>query len=337
MPLNRLLRHRAILRGKRQGCVDRDQYYLERADRARVERKVRVLLRRQLPVALVTPRWSQARRFLDDLATDLQLGEPEVSCRTLSLAGLEGRTPHQAWSFLVLAVTEFCELEIDGPAWKVVSRHGFRHTIKDLFARADQGRRRCLMIHGLESMHVEALRDLIDVFEDHCHHREGEGRFNLLLAGSIDAPHFEFAGVERLVLPDFAEEEALGALVEHVGVADVPRLQSFVSLVGGIPAVLDAFGTEAADRISEVIADRNAVWRALGNLALDIRRAFEIVAADESLLGRLEALARDGALPPDPSDERLLRAGLVRTVGHSAHDRRTMLRSPVLADLALAG
>lgn len=336
MPLNRLLRRREILRGKRQGCVDRDQYYLERAERARVERKVRVLLRRQLPVALVTPRWSQVRRFLDDLTTDLQLGEPDVACRTLSLAGLEGRTPHQAWSFLVLAVTEFCGLAIEGPAWQMVSRHGFRHTMKDLYARADHGPRRCLMIHGLESMHVEALRDLIEVFEDHALHREGEARFNLLLAGSIDAPHFEFAGVERLVLPDFGEEEALGALVEHVGVDDVPRLRSFVSLVGGIPAILDAFGTEAAERISEVVADRNAVWRALGNLALEIRRAFEIVAADEALLGRLEALARDGALPTDPRDERLLRAGFVRTIGHSARGRRTMLRAPVLADLALS-
>ena len=50
---------------------------------------MRVLLRRQLPVALITPRWSQARRFLDDLSVDLQLGEPGVTCRTLSLAGLE--------------------------------------------------------------------------------------------------------------------------------------------------------------------------------------------------------------------------------------------------------
>lgn len=335
---NRLRRRLAILRGKRSGCVDRDQYYLERAERARTERKARVLLRRMQPVALVVPRWSEVRAFLDDVSVDLQLGAPAVQCRTLSLAPLAGRTPHQAWSWLVEAVTGFCGLEIEGPAWRVVSRHGFRTTMQGLFVRADLGDRRCLMIHGLEHLQVEALRDVIDVFAAHVADRVGEPRFNLLLAGSIDAPHFEFPGVERLVLPDFADQEAVEALIEHLGPADVPRLRSLLDAVGGIPAVLDAFGTGAAGGITEVVADRSAVWRVLGDLALDIRRAFEIVAADTALLGRLEVLAKLGPLPPESDkDERLLRAGLVRAVGGSARSRRTVLRAPVLADLALAG
>lgn len=336
MTTPRLDRRLAILRGKREGAFDRDQYYLEQAERARVSRKVRSLLRRMQPLTLVTPRWSQPRRFLDDVAVDLMLGEPAVRCRTLSLQPLEGRTPHQAWAWIVLAITEFCGLPIDGPAWQVVSRHGFRHVLRELLVRADAGERRCLMIHGLEHIHVEALRDLMEVFEDHVHHRAGEARFNLALAGSIDAPHFEFVGMERIVLPDFSEREALEALVEHLGPVELPRLRSLVALVGGLPAILDALGTEASDRLSEVVADRRALWRVLGGLALEIRRSFEIVAADDRLLERLEELARSGPLPEDPAtDDALGRAGLTRVDG-PARRRRTSLRAPALGDLALA-
>lgn len=336
MSSNRLERRIAILKGKREGSFDRDQYYLEKAGRARVARKARTRLRRMQPVVLITPRWSQARRFLDDMATDLMVGDPLVRARTLSLHPLEGRTPHQAWSWLVLAVTEFCSLPLDGPAWQVVSRRGFRHVMRELFVRADAGERRCLMIHGMEHIHVEALRDLIEVFHEHVRGRTGEGRFNLLLAGTVDAPHFEFAGLERLVLPDFAEYEALESLVEHLGPSEVPRLRSLVSLVGGIPAMLDALGNEAADRISDVLADRRSIWRVLGTIATEMRRAFDIVASDEGLLARIEQIAKEGPQLPDPvKDEALLRAGLVRQVGHSEGTRRTALRAPFLVDLAL--
>ncbi|MEQ1504862.1 MAG: hypothetical protein ABMB14_21690 [Myxococcota bacterium] len=328
-------RRTAILRGKREGAFDRDQYYLERAARARIARKARTQLRRMEPLALVTPRWSQARRFLDDVAVDLLIGQPQVRARTLSLHPLEGRTPHQAWSWLVLAVTEFCSIPLDGPAWQVVSRRGFRHVMAELFVQADRGERRCLMIHGLEQIHVEALRDLIELFSDHVRTRTVEPRFNILLAGSIDAPHFEFAGFERLVLPDFSEYEALETLVEHLGADDVARLRSVVSMVGGIPATLDHLGTDAADRLSDVLADRGAVWRVLGAIAAEIRRAYDIVASDEQLLNRIEDLARNGPQLPTPADEALLRAGLVRRIGASDKSRRTALRAPFLMDLTL--
>jgi hypothetical protein len=331
--LGRLERRTAILRGKRAGSFDRDQYYLERAVRARVARKARIRLRRMEPLVLVTPRWSEARRFLDDLAVDLLVGEPAVRARTLSLAPLQGRTPHQAWSWLVMAMTEICSLPLDGPAWQMVSRRGFRHVMRDLFDGADHGERRCLMLHGLENVHVEALRDLIDVFQDHVRRRTREGRFNLLLAGSIDAPHFDFEGVERLVLPDFAEHEALEVLCEYVGADQMPKLRTVATTVGGIPAVLDVLGTAAAERLSDVAAERSAVWRVAGPIATEIRRAFDIVAADEVLLSRIEKIAREGPQPPDPRDDALIRAGLVRQVGPTDSSRKTVLRAPFLQDL----
>ncbi|HHO50727.1 MAG TPA: hypothetical protein ENK18_07580 [Deltaproteobacteria bacterium] len=288
------------------------------------------------PVILVTPRWSQARRFLDDVAVDLMLGEPAVRCRTLSLMPLEGRTPHQAWSWLVQAITEFCGLTIRGPAWQVVSRHGFRVVMKELFRRAEHTGRRCLMIHALEHIHVEALRDLLAVFEDHLHHRRSPPQFNLLLAGAVEAPHLAFGGVERLILPDFTQQEALESMVEHLGPDNLPRLRSLIEEIGGIPAVLDALGTEASDRISQVVADRRAFWQALGPLGQEIRRSFHIIAADPRMSDRLETLARSGPQPHEPErDGPLLRAGLVHHPG--PHPTLTTLRAPVFHDLVLSG
>lgn len=332
MLTTRLDRRLAILRGKREGAFDRDQYYLEQALRARVARKTRCYIRKMQPVILVTPRWSQARAFLDDVAVDLMLGEPSVRCRTLSLMPLEGRTPHQAWSWLVQAITEFCGLSIPGPAWQVVSRHGFRVVMKELFRRAERTERRCLMIHALEHIHVEALRDLLAVFEDHLHHRSAPPRFNLLLAGAVQAPHLSFEGVEQLILPDFTEQEALESLVEHLGPDNLPRLRSLVESIGGIPAVLDTLGTNAADRISQVVADRRAFWTALGPLGQEIRRSFDIVAADPKMSARLESLARSGPQPHEPDrDGPLFRAGLVHHPGPL-----TALRAPVFHDLVLS-
>ncbi len=333
---HRLERRLAILRGKREGAFNHDQYYLERACRARVARKARSLIRRMEPVVLVTPRWSQVQRFLDDISVDLQLGQPDVVCRTLSLLPLEGRTPHQAWSWLVQAVTEICQLSIDGPAWQVVSRHGFRHVMRELFQRADAlGVRRCLMIHGIEHIHVEALSDFLQVFEDHAHHRTTAPQFNLLLAGSVDAVHFDLAPATRLELPDFSDVEAVEVLVGHLGPQDPGRLQSLVELVGGVPAILDVLATEAAESLSDIVANRDAFWQVLGHLALEIRTAFDIVASDDSLCSRLELIAREDYVTEDQQDQRLIQAGLVEHRG-SGRVRRASLRAPVFADLALS-
>lgn len=337
--MNRLDRRLAILRGKREGAFDTDQYYLERARRTRISRQVRNRLRRMEPVALVTPRWSQPQRFLDDVATDLLLGEPAVTCRTLNLLPLHGRTQHQAWAWLVQAITELCGLTLDGPAWQAVSRLGFRTVVRSLLARAEaSGTRRCLMIHGMEHCQVDALHDLIEIFDDHVRSTGRKRRFNLLLAGAIESPGFVFAGAEPVTLPDFSEMEAVEVLVEHLGPLEAHRLRSVVALVGGVPAMLDALGSEPEGRLSEIMQDREAVWRVLGHLALEIRSAFDIVAADSDLMQRLELIAREGPLPEEPEqDARLVRAGLVDTKPSKVgRGKLSDLRAPVFADLALA-
>jgi len=333
----RLDRRLVILRGKRNGCFDRDQYYLEQAVRARVARLVRHRLRNMDPVVLITPRWSQAMRFLDDIGADLTIGMPRIGSRTLNLAPLKGLSVPQAWAWLVQAVGEFLEIKLDGPAWQAVSRHGFRFVMTQLFNRAQgHDERRCLMIHGLEHIHIEALKDLMQVFEEFMIRGGDQRRTNLLLAGAIDEAHLEFAGASRVVLPDFHDIEAIEALVEIMGPIEPHRLQSIVDLVGGVPAILDQLGTEEPSRLSEIVANPDSVWRILGGLAIEIRGAYEIVAADDRLSGRLDLLCTDGPQPEESEiDFQLLRAGLVKRT-RTGTGWMTEVRAPVFSDLAQA-
>lgn len=327
---NRLDRRLVLLRAKRLGTFDPDQRYLEQAERTRVARQLRVLLRRGVPVAMVTPRWSQARRFLDDVSADLLLGEPSVVCRTLSLAPLQGRTPQQAWAWLVQAVTEFCRLDLEGPAWQVVSRRGFRHVMAELFERADHGPRRCLMIHGAQHIHVEALRDLVSVMSEHVTARTDEPHFNLVLSGAVEADQFAVRGGVRLVLPDYGPPEARENLAENDGLQRDDLIDAVTELVGGVPAFLDTLGTRAAD-LKELLVHRDNVWGLLGPLGTDIRTTIANASSDEASFSRLETLCA-GPAATRPVDRPLQVSGLVRI-----ENGLTRLRAPILADVVRDG
>lgn len=312
MTAQRLDRRLTILRGKRRGCFDPDQPYLERAVRARQARRLRALLRRGSPVLVTTPRWSQLDGFLDDLATDLRVGSPAIESRTLSLAPLAGRAPAECWNWLALALTGFGGLSVaEGEAWQLVSRAGFRLALRTLFERIDGPTPRCLLVHGLEHLPAECVEDLAGGFADHRRSRPDDHRLNLLLAGAAPVAEGAVPDFEPVRLPDHGPQEAVERMVEHLGPSDLRRLRDLVAVVGGIPAVLDAFGTAASERIGEVLANRGAVWRALGALGDELCGAYDAVASIEAE-ERLQALAA-GTLPVDPVDEPLARAGLVAT------------------------
>jgi len=335
--MNRLDRRITILRGKRKGAFDNNQYYFEKATRTRLARAVRVNLRVGRPVILISPRWSQAQYFLEDIATDLSLGDPSITARTLSLAPLKGLTAHQGWGWLASAIAEFCQVHLEeGPAWQAVSRRGFRTVMSELLDRAEGGRRRCLLLHHLEHLPVDALNDLLDIFREHID-KYGQGRcFNLLLAGSVDAPSFDIEQAARLELSDFSAMEAVEVLVEHHGPLAPHRLRSAVAVAGGVPAVLDALGEGDESELSEIVVNRERMWRVLGPIADEVRAALDIVNADPSLSTRLERVARLGPLPEDPErDLRLRAAGLVRRQ-RVKNGATTTIRTPWFSELALA-
>ncbi len=239
-----------------------------------------------------------------------------------------------AWAWLVQAITEFCQIPIDGPAWQAVSSRGFRHVVAENLRRAEDGTARCLMLHSIENAPIEALADLISVFEAHAETMGTRRNFNILMCGSVDAPNIEFNLTERVLLPDYGPEEAVEALVEYIGPLESTMLEDIVDIVGGVPAILEALGSEGLSVLREVRENKESVWRLLGKLASEIRAAYDIVSMDEHLSLRLDTLAQDGPQRDTTDvDEALLSAGLVE------RDRRTAqlrLRAPIFSDLALS-
>ncbi|MEN0068281.1 MAG: hypothetical protein AAGA48_39535 [Myxococcota bacterium] len=335
---NRFERRMAILRGKRQGSFDRNQHYLERASRTKVARKARHHLRAMRPVVLKTPRFSLPERFLDDLAVDLRLGQPTIFCRTLSLAPLEGCTAQQARSWLMNAFANFCLLNTEpSSVLRVSSSHDFRVLMKELFRRAEATDRRCLLVHGIDTLPTEALRDLVAVFEDHVHHRRGAPGFNLLLAG-LELPEWAaHPAVVSLTLPDFSDEEAVEALVEQLGPENHLQYSALVATVGGIPEVIEALGSDRSTHINRIVRDPSAFWAVLGPLAESLRKAHHDAIQRPALADRLRSLATRGPLAPYPElDDALAQVGLVETSGQTPTMLTTALRAPVLADLILS-
>jgi hypothetical protein len=248
---------------------------------------------------------------------------------------LQGRTASQAWAWVVQAITEFCGVPLEGAAWQAVSRSGFRQVMRQLLATVQSGPRRCLLMHGMQHLPLECLYDLIQVFDEYLHkHREEQRNFNLLMCGSIDTPAFEVEGLLRLTLPDFASDEALGALVETVGPIDRGILEAVTSLVGGVPALIDGLAGAAPKQLAEVVRSRDSIWRCLGKFSHELRSAFDIVEADEALSDCLEHIADGTDTGRSKQAAQLLRAGLVRPQKRDSDE--LTLRAPMFVDLATA-
>lgn len=331
---DRLKRRFKLLAARRHAGFRREQRFFERSVRGRVARQIRNLLRFQFPVVLVTPRWSLEGRFLDDIAVDLGLGEPTILARPLNLAPLAGRSANDSWTWLAQAFVEFTNIRMGSPLWQAVDRHGFRHVLMEIFRRLSDGPRRCLLLHGVQHLHVEPRNDLLGAFDQYRKESGDDRRFNLLVAGSVDAPQFELTDAVRLQLPDFGGEESVEALVEYVGPSRPQTLDAAVRQLGGVPALIEAVGREF-HRVADSLEDPKAILKSLGKAADEVRSAVNIVSAVPKLAERLERLGAKGPLPIDRElDARLLGAGLLRERGVGAKVT-VELRAPIISQIAM--
>jgi hypothetical protein len=328
--MHRLDRRLRILRGKKNTPFNSRQYAVERATRARAARRVRHLLRRMVPVVLHTPRWSEARAFLDDVSVDLGVRKPIVQCRTLAMTPMAGRTVHDSRQYLSRAVIEFCELYVPGPVWMAVDRNGFRNVMRDLLRRARTGPQRALLVHGLENLHREAVEDFVHVFSEHVEEFTEDRRLNILLAGTqASMSQMVIPGSQTVHLADFSEEEAVEALVEYLGPTDKSLLKAATDLVGGVPTLVDAVGRTAASG-QWLTSSKAELLRGLGRLGDEVRTAVEILCADGTISARLEEVAMRGSAVREPVDERLVTAGLFRESRHKG-ELKVHLRAKVFA------
>jgi hypothetical protein len=327
-------RRRVLLRARKDAVVDPDVRYQESAVRARVARQVRVSLRQQRPVFLLTPRWSRPDRFLDELSADLSVDRPAVSSEVVPLAYVAGRSVSETHNFLLRCVVGSAPSFDGQAATQPLSADGFRRMLGEAFNASASGPRRALLMNGVEHLRIDVLRDLIQVLIMH-HQQVGEQRrFNLLFAGTVDPGPAILPGVRRLALPDFGHAESVQSLMEYADAPSARDAALAATMVGGVPALVHGAGhamSEAAGKIPIVPA---ALWKAMGPVHEEVKSAISIVAADEHLAERLEALVRGGAQPFEPTtDEALLRTGLVRSIGLGPN-RRVTVRAPLIAQIA---
>ena len=335
MTASRLNRRLAILKGKREGAFNPDQYYVEGATRAKAARKARCALRLIQPLALVTPPWSGARTFLEDARDDLTIGSPHMHAAVLSLHPLHRRPSLEVWPWLLGTTSRLLGVAPPTGAYPT-GRTGFRRALRRLFQSADRGERKALLLYDVQALEPATARDILSVMEDLSHDRVGGARFTVLVAAPEESLPFSSV-FTRLGLPDFKPREAVTALVERVGAEHHAVLKALVARVGGIPALLEALARCAPTQYPTLCERRAALWTALGAAGQEIRLAVERSLLVPDLAARLEALASQGTVAYDPeSDGQLVDRGLIRVVTNPDGSSSSSLRAPALADLISA-
>lgn len=325
----------AIFKGRRDTAFDPELAFAESALRSRTARRVRAQLRRLEPIAMLTPRWSAAQGFLEDLALDLAVGEPSIGCRTVSFRPLLGRSMPESWNFILRVLAD-----LPGNQWNtrplplVVDRRGFYHAAEKLLEEAHEDAEYPVAVlgHGCEHLPVEVLEDIAMCWARYAQDAGPDRRCTVLLAGTVDTPALDVGGATKVDLLDLGEAEAAASLVMHVGATSLHTLTRAAKFSGGVPAIVTALaegsgGAGLPPRPEDML-------RCLGPLADELRGAMFHAMADPEIAERLFQLARGEPLVEEPAlDRELMMAGLLRRVrGTTA---QVELRSPALAAAAM--
>ncbi len=336
MPMHRFERRRALLQGRRAAAFDPEQLRIEGAPRARLARRIRGHLRRLEPIAMLTPRWSAPQGFLEDLALDLAVGEPELGCRTVSFRPLMGRSAPEAWNFLLRVLGDLGGQDYGTRiAPMVCDRRGFYNAAEMLLDNAQEEAEYpiALLAHGAEHLPVEVLDDIAQVWARYAENVTTDRRCTLLLAGSVDTPALDVGNATRIDLADFGELEAADSLVVQLGAADAEAVERAARFSGGVPAIVQALinGVGRADELPRTPQD---LLRAVGPVGDEIRGAVQGALTTPDTAERLHCLLDGEPQLEEPHvDEALLLAGVIRRV-RRVGGPHVALRSPAIASAA---
>lgn len=329
--MHRAERRKLLLEGRRDSVFDPEQLRIEGAPRGRLARRIRGHLRRLEPIAMLTPRWSAPQSFLEDLALDLAVGEPEIGCRTVSFRPLMSRSVPEAWNFLLRVLGELGGGEWGTAAMPMVcDRRGFFNAAAMLLdqAQEDAPYPIALLAHGAEHLPVEVLADIAQVWSAYAEQTAHDRRCTLLLAGSVDTPALGVGGSSRIDLSDFGEHEAADSLVMQLGIVDPEMLARAARFSGGVPAIVQALAACAEDGLPTNPAD---YLRAMGPVADEIRGAVHSALTAPATADRLTMLMDGEPQPEDPDvDPQLLFSGVIRRVRRLGAPH-VALRSPAIA------
>jgi len=333
--MNRLARRISLQHRSDQPHFDPAQRVVESAHRSRTGRTVRTSLRRQEPVALLTPRWSCPQAFLEDVALELAISEPGVGCRTVNLRPLQGRNRVTAWQFLLRVLAQLAAprgQEIRLPT--VAERKGFRLVAQELISQAQEeaGSPVALMAHGAEHLPVEAAEDLLLAWEAYSSCYPANRRCVLLLGGTSNAPALRDFDGRPVELADFGPDETSDMLGRMVGPRMSHSMSNAADFTGGVPALVEAIGRQA--RLQRRIDnDEWALLSSAGHIGDEIRGVVDILVSDHRLASRLDLLLPGQPMPMEPDlDNQLITAGLARRA-HERGDELVCLRAPAIAAL----
>jgi hypothetical protein len=333
--MHRCDRRRALLTGRREASFDPEQLRMESAPRARLARRIRGHLRRLEPVAMLTPRWSAPQSFLEDVALELAVGEPEIGCRTVSFRPLMGRSTPEAWNFLLRVLGDLVGGEAPRIAPMVCDRRGFHNAVEMLFGRVQEESDYpvALLAHGAEHLPVEVLEDLCRVWARYVEDVANDRRCTLLLAGSVETPALEVGPGSRIDLADFGELEAAESLVTRLGASDPMRVAWAARFSGGVPAIVQALanGVSGTDELPLSPAE---MLRVVGPLGDELRGAVQSALTLPDTAERLHFLLDGQPRREEPTvDATLLLSGVIRRV-RRAGGAHVALRSPAIASVA---
>lgn len=334
--MHRFERRQPLLKGRREAAFDPDQLRIEGAPRGRLARRIRGHLRRLEPIAMLTPRWSAPQGFLEDLALDLAVGEPEIGCRTVSFRPLMGRSAPEAWNFLLRVLGDMA-----GGDWStravpmVCDRRGFLNAAAMLLddAQDDAQYPIALLAHGAEHLPVEVLDDIAQAWGRYAEAVRTDRKCTLLLAGSVETPALDVGGATRIDLADFGELEAAESLVLQLGADNAAEVERAARFSGGVPALVQALaaGFTRADDLPTTPQD---LLRAMGPVGAEIRGAVASAMTAPDTSERLHLLLDGEARLEDPDvDEALLLTGVIRRVRRIGGPH-VALRSPAIATAA---
>jgi hypothetical protein len=329
--MHRAERRKVLLQGRRDTVFDPEQLRIEGAPRGRLARRIRGHLRRLEPIAMLTPRWSAPQSFLEDLALDLAVGEPEIGCRTVSFRPLMGRSAAESWNFLLRVLGELggCEWGVRSVPM-VCDRRGFFNAAAMLLDQAQEEAPYpiALLAHGAEHLPVEVLDDIAQVWSRFAEQVEHDRRCTLLLAGSVDTPALDVGGSSRIDLADFGELEAADSLVLQLGMIDPLELERAARFSGGVPAIVQALAVGTGRGFPNSPAEYQ---RAMGPIAHEIRGAVQSALTAPDTADRLTMLLDGESQPEDPDvDSALLLSGVIRRV-RTLSGPHVVLRSPAFA------
>lgn len=333
--MERQERRKIVLKARRESLLavraGRDD-----ESRSRVGRRVRGHLRQLLPVALTTPRWSAPQAFLEDVALDLAVGEPGIRARTISCRPCSGRGAAEAWNHLLRALVELVDEpdELRMPPL-VCERRGFAYAAGEILREAHGEREEAvaLLVHGVEHLPVEVLKDLQDVFGVHRAAHADEARATLLLAGAGATPALHLPDLHHLELADYSEAEATATLLLRMGAVPITSLSRPVRFAGGLPALVQALAHRAASEGHLPVQTLELV-KAIGPLAEDLRAAVATALTAPATAERFYQLGDGGPHAEDPERDRALhRAGLIRRIRQPGRTD-VELRAPALVAFA---